>query len=227
MDFAERNYYAQKLNAGKLFQVYDTNISSVQQYLDAELAFVREQLTGSERVLELGAGYGRVLKALAPYSRSITGIDISQDNILLAEHYLEEVPNTELRILDVHHLDITEEFDVVLCLQNGLSAMKGQPEKLAEQALNTLVKGGKAFFSTYSPKFWEHRLAWFHEQANKGLLGEIDLEKTRNGQIVCKDGFTATTHSEDDLQRIGMSTGCNFTITEVDASSVFLVVTKS
>ena len=57
------------------------------------------------------------------------------------------------------------------------------------------VPGGRALFSSYSPKFWEHRLSWFREQADKGLLGAIDEEKTRDGLIVCRDGFVARTHA--------------------------------
>ena len=74
--------------------------------------------------------------------------------------------------------------------------------------------------------FWAHRLAWFHEQADKGLLGEIDLEKTRNGTIVCKDGFVATTFSEDKLKKLGEESGCHYCIEEVDESSLFLILKK-
>ena len=50
-----QNYYAGKLNATKLFQVYDTGIERVRQYLEAEIDFVRKDLQGHERILELGA----------------------------------------------------------------------------------------------------------------------------------------------------------------------------
>ena len=36
------NYYADKLNAQSLFQVYDTAIPRIKQYLDAEIDFVRQ-----------------------------------------------------------------------------------------------------------------------------------------------------------------------------------------
>ncbi len=81
------------------------------------------------------------------------------------------------------------EYDVVLCLQNGLSAMKGDPYDLVERSMKALVPGGRAFFSTYASGFWEWRLEWFKEQADKGLLGELDMEKTGDGKIVCSDGF--------------------------------------
>jgi 2-polyprenyl-6-hydroxyphenyl methylase/3-demethylubiquinone-9 3-methyltransferase len=88
------------------------------------------------------------------------------------------------------------------------------------------VPGGRAFFSSYSPRFWEHRLAWFAEQAEKGLLGPLDWEKTRDGVIVCQDGFRATTFGAEDLERLAQGVGCPYHIEEVDDSSVFLVLEK-
>ena len=126
---------------------------------------------------------------------------------------------------DVHNLSIEKTFDIVLCLQNGLSAIKAD-HKTIENILNLLKPGGKAFFSSYSENFWNNRLAWFQEQADKGLLGEIDLENTKDGVIVCKDGFRATTYSEEDFIKIGETLGYEYEIVEVDKSSLFLIVMK-
>ena len=92
--------------------------------------------------------------------------------------------------------------------------------------LKSLKNGGTALFSTYHPKFWEGRLAWFREQAAKGLLGELDMEKTKEGVIVCKDGFRATTHRRERLEMIGRAAGYEWQIFEVDDSSLFLVIKK-
>lgn len=221
-----QNYYAGKLNAAKLFQVYETGIGRVRQYLEAEIDFVRKDLQGHERILELGAGYGRIMKKLAPYAASIVGIDISEDSISFGKAYMEDTPNCSLLVMDAHNLDTKNEFDVVICLQNGLSAMKGDPLDLVRRAMAALTPGGRAYFSSYSPRFWETRLAWFQEQASRGLLGEIDGEKTKDGRIVCKDGFTATTFSAGDLAELGDRVGCATRIEEVDESSLFAVFEK-
>ena len=220
----EKNYYAQGLHSEKLHQVYQTKIPEVLQYFDAEIEFIRGQMRGNEKVLELGAGYGRVMKKLAPHVGYIVGIDISRDTVDFGKKYLKDVSNTLLKVMDANKLDLEEKFDVVLCLQNGLSAMKNEGRHLVDQALSVLSGGGKAYFSSYSPKFWAHRLAWFQEQAAKGLLGEIDLEKTKNGIIICKDGFMATTHTEEDFRKLGESTRHEYHVEEVDRSSVFLVI---
>jgi len=220
------NYYASKLNAMDLFQVYETGIPRVKQYLDAEIEFVSRGLKGKERLLELGAGYGRILERLAPRAAELVGVDISGDNVRFGCEYLKGAPNCHLVVMDAHFIEFESEFDVVLCLQNGLSAVKGDPGNIVRRSVRALVPGGRAFFSTYSENFWEHRLAWFMEQAGKGLLGEIDMEKTRDGKIVCKDGFTATTFLPEDLERLGRLSGCEFRIDEVDSSSLLLILEK-
>jgi len=220
------NYYADKLNSGKLFEVYRTGIPRVLQYLDAEIDFVGQSLHGREKVLELGAGYGRIMKRLAPLCQAVVGIDISEDSLLFGKEYLKEYPNCRLELMDAHELAYRGDFDVVICLQNGLSSLKGQPSDIVSRSLDALLPGGRAYFSTYSPRFWDFRLAWFKEQAERGLLGEIDLEKTSNGTIVCKDGFVATTFSREDLEGLGGATGHPYEVVEVDNSSLFLVLFK-
>jgi len=223
---AVKNYYSGKLNAALLMEVYRTDLERVRQYLQAEISYVARYLTGTERVLELGAGYGRIMKAIAPFAASVLGLDISMDSVLFGREYLKDVPNCRLETADAHLIEYRSEFEMVLCLQNGLSAMKGDPLNLVIRGVRALVKGGKAFFSTYSEKFWGPRVEWFEEQAAKGLLGEIDRERTKDGKIVCRDGFTATTFSRDDLDRMGRAAGLPYVIEEVDESSLFLVIDR-
>lgn len=220
------NYYASKLNSEKLYEVYQTQLHRVKRYLDAEVNFVRRGLQGHEKVLELGAGYGRILKELAPSVFSITGVDISEGSVDFGKEYLKGIPGCDLQVMDAHALAFDSDFDIVLCLQNGLSAMKGEALNLIEQSMKALYHGGKAYFSSYSPKFWEHRLAWFQEQAKNGLLGEIDPEKTKEGVIVCKDGFVSTSFSRDEMKELALAAKCPYQIMEVDDSSLFLILEK-
>ncbi|ODU57755.1 MAG: methylase [Clostridium sp. SCN 57-10] len=221
-----KNYYDEKLNAQKMVRVYETALPRVRQYLQAEIDFVKERLAKAQRVLELGAGYGRIVKELAPYCGEIVGIDISKDSVELGKNYLKDCPNAAMVVMDVHKMEFEQPFDVVLCLQNGLSAMRAD-SAVIQAVLNTLSPGGTAYFSSYSEHFWNWRLAWFEEQAEKGLLGEIDYDKTKDGVIVCKDGFRAVTHSPDDLRSIGESSGYPYEVREVDESSVFLIIRKN
>ncbi len=81
--------------------------------------------------------------------------------------------------------------------------------------------GGLVPFSSYSAKFWEHRLEWFEVQAAHHLIGQIDYDATRNGVIVCKDGFHATTADKTTFEELATGLGVTPRITEVDGSSLF------
>lgn len=220
------NYYAENLNSAKLFQVYQTRYPRIEQYFREEIDFVRKDLHGNENVLEVGAGYGRIIKELAPSVKRIVGIDISEGSVELGNDYIKDCKNASMQVMDAYNMEFDEEFDVVLCLQNGLSAIKGKQSDLINQCMKVLKPGGIAYFSTYSSRFWDNRLDWFREQSEKGLLGEIDTEKTKDGVIVCKDGFVGITFSEDDFRKLGQESGYEYSVEEVDESSLFLILKK-
>lgn len=220
------NYYAKNLNSKKLFQVYETQIPRVKQYLQAEIDFVKRNLSSTQSVLELGAGYGRIIRELAPYCGSIVGIDISVESVELGKEYLKDYSNASIVAMDVHRMKFPKPFDVILCLQNGLSAMRAD-STVIHKILDKVALGGTAYFSSYSTKFWDFRLKWFEEQASKGLLGEIDYTKTKNGVIICKGGFKATIYSPEDFEKIGEELGYPYKVQEVDESSLLLIVHKT
>jgi len=221
------NYYKESLNSLQLVEVYNTKIERIQKFLNNEIEHVKRIITKKDEILEIGAGYGRIIKELAPYAKYICGIDISSKTIEYGRNYLKELSNISLEVMDAYNMNFKEQFDITLCLQNGISAIKGNHNRLVECAVKATRKNGKIIFSTYSPKIWDERVKWFIEQSGKGLIGKLDLEKTKNGIIYCSDGFEAMTFTENDFHKIGKSTGYSYYIEEVDESSVFLVIDKS
>lgn len=221
------NYYRSNLHAANLRDVYETKIPRIERYLGAEVEFVRGELSGTERVLEIAAGYGRILRALSASAASLVGVEISPDSVAYGSEYLKDAPNCSLRVADFHTMPASETFDVVLALQNALSAIKGDPEAVVKKCVAMLGENGRAYFSSYATAFWPHRLAWFEEQAAKGLIGEVDREKSGDGVLVCKDGFKATTFRREDFESLGEASGCGYRVTEVDGSSIFLILYKS
>jgi 2-polyprenyl-6-hydroxyphenyl methylase/3-demethylubiquinone-9 3-methyltransferase len=134
--------------------------------------------------------------------------------------------------IEVHLMDAayqgfqSEQFDIVLCIQNGLSAFKIEPIRLIEETMRVTKKGGLCLFSSYSDKFWNDRLEWFVAQSETGLLGEIDYDETKDGVIVCKDGFRSSTYSKEDFQEFSLQLSLDSDIVEVDNSSLFWEVKK-
>ena len=214
-------YYARKLSAERLRRCYALASERVQRYLLAEIECVLERIAPEHSVLELGCGYGRVLQHVAPHSNVVFGIDTAFDSLCMAKDIVRS-PSCALFQMDAGMLGFSRHcFDVVVCIQNGISALNVDPEALLREACRVTRPGGKVLFSSYSEKFWDDRLEWFKIQAYHGLIGEIDEHRSGNGTIICKDGFEATTVSPDGFLSLSSSLGLDAGIFEVDDSSIF------
>jgi ubiquinone/menaquinone biosynthesis C-methylase UbiE len=217
-----KNYYDNNLSAERLQLVYELAPLRVKQYLEAEIAFVLDRLSSSDIVLELGCGYGRVLKRLATKVKLAYGIDTSEASLRVAAESLKSTAGVHIVQMNAAALGFRDSsFDRVVCIQNGISAFHIDPDTLISESLRVTKRGGLALFSSYSMKFWKDRLEWFRIQSEHGLVGEIDWDATQEGEIVCKDGFRGTTYTADRFAAIVSKLGRRCTITEIDESSLF------
>ncbi len=220
------NYYAQRLSAERLRKCYEIAPSRVRRYLDAELDYVMSRIRPDDIVLELGCGYGRIFERLACKAGTVIGIDNAFASLELGRRMLEGFPNVRFVQMDAATLAFQDRvFDVVVCIQNGVSAFKVDRRKLVEESVRVTRKSGRVLLSSYSPRFWSDRLEWFRLQSEHGLLGEIDEQATGDGVIVCKDGFKATTVGPDEFLLLTADLDVHIRIEEVDESSVFCEIT--
>ncbi len=216
------DYYTETLAARRLKRCYDIARPRVQQYLESEIQYVLDHVEKNHSVLELGCGYGRVLQPLSEKAIRVVGIDTSFSSLVLAKELIGLDPRIDLVQGDAAHTGFAPHaFDVVVCIQNGISAFKRDPEKLVRECMRITRNGGVCLFSSYSEKFWDDRLDWFSQQAAEGLLGEIDWKKTGSGRIECKDGFTASTYNPSDFESLCEGLGIVSDIVEIDGSSIF------
>ncbi|MFZ5981600.1 MAG: class I SAM-dependent methyltransferase [Candidatus Zixiibacteriota bacterium] len=217
-------YYDEKLAADRLRQAYACAPPRIKQYLQAEIDYVSGFIHPHDTVLELGCGYGRVLRPLAEKAGYLLGIDTSRASLDLARQNVP--PRVGLVQTDASQLSLRDNsFDLVVCIQNGISAFHVDPATLFRESIRVTKKNGKILFSSYTESFWPERIVWFKTQAKLGLLGEIDFEKSTEGRIVCKDGFTARTFNPEQFTQILSGFEYPFTIREIDNSSVFCEIT--
>jgi 2-polyprenyl-6-hydroxyphenyl methylase/3-demethylubiquinone-9 3-methyltransferase len=215
-------YYAERLSAERLRQCYQIASPRVQQYLEAEIEHVLSRVRPADTVLELGCGYGRVVERLAAKARAVVGIDTSTASLKLGRELLGHLPNCRLLEMNAVSLGFCDRvFDVVVCVQNGISAFKADQRALIAESLRVTRSGGRVLFSSYSERFWEHRLEWFRLQAQHGLVGEIDWAATGDGVIVCRDGFRATTIGPDEFMTLTANLAVCRRVEELDESSLF------
>jgi len=218
-----KDYYSDKLSAEKLQRVYAIAPTRVKQYFEAEVNHVLQKIRKQDLVLELGCGYGRILPPLAKKAKTVFGIDTSFSSLLLGKELHNKISNCFFARMNAVQLSIPNNiFDVVVCIQNGISAFHVNQKKLIFECLRVTKKDGIVLLSSYSEKFWNDRLQWFQLQSDAGLLGEIDYEKTINGNIFCKDGFTATTVGINQFKALTSGIdNVTVNIEEVDGSSIF------
>ena len=216
------SYYSTTLSAERLRSCYDLATPAVRRYLAAEVAFVRRRCHGRARALELGCGYGRVLRMLAGSVSMLLGIDTSFASVAMAREYLSGVDGVAVAVMDAIRLGFPSgSFDLVCCVQNGISAFHVDQRALVREAVRVTRRGGTVLFSSYADEFWEDRLEWFRIQARHGLLGEIDEVATGGGVIVTTDGFTATTVSAEQFRDLTRGLGRSTNVVTVAGSSVF------
>jgi len=216
------NYYAQKLSADRLRLCYEIAPPRIKQYLEAEIEYVLAKIKTSDLVLELGCGYGRVLRKILKKAKTVVGIDNSDASLRLGQEEMGQASSCYFLEMDAVHLGFKQgQFNVVVCIQNGLSAFRVDQRRLIAEAMRVTRSGGTVLFSSYSERFWNDRLGWFRLQSQLGLIGEIDEAATGNGVIVCKDGFRASTVSCDEFLLWASSLNIDPVFTEVDGSSVF------
>ena len=221
----ENEYYAEKLSGLRLKQCYEIASPRINQYLEAEIRYVLSYIKANDIVLELGCGYGRVLSRLGQKAKKVYGIDTSEESLKLAQDILTDVPNVELHKMNAKSLSFeTQMFDVVIAIQNSISAFKVDPRELIKESLRVTKHRGKVILSSYSENLWEARLEWFIQQSKEGLLGEIDLKNTGDGVIICKDGFKATTFTFDEFINLTSEMKLEAIIEEIDKSSIFCVI---
>ena len=221
------DYYSEKLGGARLRRCYELASDRVREYLEAEITHVQSRLQPADSVLELGCGYGRVATRLAEVASAVVGVDTSDESLGLARELGAGDPRCEFLHMDATDLRFEEgHFDAVVCIQNGICAFGVDPLRLLREALRVTRPGGRALFSTYSDRFWEHRLAWFEAQTAAGLLGPIDRSATGDGVIACTDGFRSGRLRPADFEALCERLGVAGEVTEVDGSSVFCEIVK-
>jgi 2-polyprenyl-6-hydroxyphenyl methylase/3-demethylubiquinone-9 3-methyltransferase len=220
--FGMDRYYSNKLPAEKLRRCYQIAPPRIMQYMNAEINHVMDNIAPGSTVLEMGCGYGRVMRHLCRKAQVVVGIDTAFQSLKLAQVELKSFNNWRLLQMDAVQTGLCDRsFDLVICIQNGISAFKVDQFSLISESVRLTCPGGNILFSSYSENIWNERLEWFRKQADAGLLGEVDHEQTGDGVIVCRDGFRATTIRVEEFKALAGQAGFQAEVYEIDNSSIF------
>ena len=119
--------------------------SSLQETMAQEVLTLLD-LNGSERILDVGCGDGKITAEIASRAAkgSVMGVDPSRDMISFAQGHFgpTTLPNLRFAVADARHLPFKDEFDLVVSF-NALHWIPDQQAALSS-IRSTLISGGKA-----------------------------------------------------------------------------------
>jgi ubiquinone/menaquinone biosynthesis C-methylase UbiE len=153
---------------------------------EIHLHYLRQFLTGNERVLEIGAGVGKLTGALASLTRRVVVADISSLKLQLnqrnarAAGYVDAVEAwVESDVVNLTQFG-DDEFDAVVCYGGPLSYVFDQRDRALQELLRVTRVGGVLFLSVRSlwgsihmgfPSMLAHDPRFIREVVRTGDLG--------------------------------------------------------
>ena len=131
-----------------------------------DVAFYRGVCASSERVLELGAGYGRMIAGLARRRGTLVGLECDAELLATARRRLRALPLTQRRSVrlvagDMQRFDLGQRFDCVLLPYNGLYCLLGKRAALdCFRAVRAALEPGGVFaFDVWNAESFHRRSA--------------------------------------------------------------------
>ena len=131
-----------------------------------DIAFYRDVCRGARRVLELGSGSGRMLRALASVKRTVLGLELDPEFLALAKRGLRELPlpkRRSVRLLqgDMRDFQLAERFERVLLPYNALFCLLTRSAALScfRAARRVLEPGGTLAFDVWNAQPFQRQAA--------------------------------------------------------------------
>ena len=132
-------------------------------------------------VLDIASGDGVLAELLAPHASSILCLDASERVVTAARKRLKAQRNVEVRLGDMHALDVGDRrFDLVL-LMHALT-YSDQPAKVIAEAARTLKPGGRLLATTLARHAHRNTVAPF-DHRNLGFRDEELREFARKAGL--------------------------------------------
>lgn len=123
----------------------------IQDFLDTEMAFINNHIKQSKDILEVGCGYGRLLKILTSKASNVVGVDFSAPLLEKGKKNIAEYANVQTFLMDAQDLRFNDaSFDYVLCLDASFGNMPGIEERVVCEMARVMRDHGELIVSVFS-----------------------------------------------------------------------------
>ena len=185
-----------KLSTIDMFNKLANLFPEFKEWTTQDVVEIKKFLKKDSIVLDIGCGWGREIKELAPFCKKIIALDNDAREIETAKSYLKNIQNVEFEIQDAKKTSFPDEsFDIIISVGNTFGNLGDDKEKVLQEMKRLIKKDGKILLSVYS-KGANSKRATAYESIG------LKIKTIENGKILFEDGLISEEFSKDELREI-------------------------
>jgi len=192
----------------------------IKEWFSKEIEYLKKNIEPNSKILDIGCGFGRHIKILAPFSKEIIGIDNNSGMIQKAKQNLSNFDNVKLFLQDAKKLDFDDSlFDYVICMTNTFGDFPEIKIDVLKEMKRVCKNNGKIIISVYSEKSLEIRK---NDYEKVGL----HITKIDDGIIYTAEGLVSEQFTKSQLEKLFDSVDLVANIIELNPISYLCEATK-
>jgi len=180
----------------------------IQEFLDEELRFLKNHIQDHRDILEIGCGYGRLIKELAPKARAIAGVDYSHTLLEKARQELRNHHNVALYLQHAEEFMPKSKFDYVICMDATFGNMPGIEQQVLHNMYDACKSSGEVILSVFSEQARDAQIANYKRI---GLTGITDL----GNAITTAEGMYSRRFSKKELTELMQVVGLECSVSKL------------
>lgn len=185
------------------------------RWFEEENEYLNRIVKSNHVVMDVGCGFGRHLKKVAPACKEAHGVDNNPAMIKKAtERLLPKFENLHLYLAEGKDMPVKSEiFDVVFCLTNTFGNMSSYAyqQRVLNEINRILKPDGQAILSLYSDSD-ELQKARIKDYEKIGLT----IDKVKDGVVYTKEGLVSEQFNKEKLSGLFEETDFDYTFQEIE-----------
>ena len=168
----------------------------IKEWFKKEVEYLKKYIKPKSKVLDVGCGFGRHIKVLAPFSEEVVGIDNNEDMIKKAKNNLSNLSNAKILLQDAKKLEFESDyFDYVICMTNTFGDFPNIELDALKEMKRVCKKDGKIIISVYNDKAFKIRKKGYEKVG-------LHITKIKNGIVCTQEGLISKQFTKKELKEL-------------------------